>query len=71
MRDKSAKRTFRRLLLIQNSFKRMMVSGMTYVIPEVAAMVEESERDVHCANEQFDDVINCDHIMTWQYAIQK
>ena len=46
----------------------MMVPGMTddnyYNIPEVAAMDEESERVVYCANKQFDEVRNCDHILT-------
>ena len=43
----------------------MMVSGMNdYHIPEVAAMCEEPERGVYCANEQLGNVINCDHIMT-------
>ena len=27
-------------------------------------MVEEPERDVYCANKQFYDIRNCDHIKT-------
>ena len=65
MTDQSVKRPFRRFLLVHKSLKRMMVSGMTNDIPEVAAIVEESERDVYCANEQSDNVRNCDGIMTW------
>ena len=60
MTDKSVKKTFRRFLLVQKSIKRMMVSEMTNGISEVATMVEESDRDVYCTNEQFDDVRNCD-----------
>ena len=41
-----------------------MVSGMTYDVPEVEAMVEQPERDVYCANKQFYDVRNCDHMKT-------
>ena len=36
----------------------MMVSGMTDDIIWV-----KSKKGVYCANEQFDDVRNCDHVM--------
>ena len=50
--NKSIKIIFRRFLLVQKLIKRMVVSGMTNDTPEIAAMFEESERDVYCANEQ-------------------
>ena len=39
--------------------------------PNVATMVEESERCVCCDNEHFDDVINCDHIRYIHSNIQE
>ena len=57
MTDNLVKRAFRCLLLVQKSLKRMMVSGMTDDIPEVATIVEESRMDVYCANELFNDII--------------
>ena len=57
MTDNLVKRASRCLLLVQESLKRMMVSGMTDDIPEVATIVEESRMDV-CANELFNDIIN-------------
>ena len=58
MTDNLVKRAFRCLLSIQESLKRMMVSGMTDDIPEVATTVEGSRMDVYCANELFNDIIN-------------
>ena len=48
MTDKLIPSTIRRLLILQKSLKRMIVSEMTEDIPEVATMVEESERDAYC-----------------------
>ena len=37
---------------------------MTYYVSEVEPMGKEPERYVYCANKQFYDVRNCDHIKT-------
>ena len=39
-----------------------MMTEMAGDIQEIAAMVEESERDVHYAKEHVDGGRNCDHI---------
>ena len=56
MTDKSVQRAFRGPLLVEKSLKHMVVSGMTDGTPNVAAMVEESERYVYCDNDYFDEV---------------
>ena len=44
---------------------------MTDDIPNVAAMVEESERYVYCDNEHFYEVTNCDHTRALQSNIRR
>ena len=39
--------------------------------PNVAAMVEWSERYVYCDNEHVDDVSNCDHIRALQSNVRR
>ena len=70
MTAKSVQIAFRCPLLEEKSLKHTVVSGMTDDTPNVAAMVAESERNVYCDNEHFDDVRNCDHIRSLQSNIQ-
>ena len=60
MTDKSSISLLRKLL------KRMMVAGMTDdIISQKSYLWVKSKKGLYCANEQLDDVRNCDQVMTW------